>query len=69
MKDFSERRVEKAHLILRCTETGGPLVTSPTHKGFGTRVMERMIRKQLKGKMQFDWRADGLVCEIVLPAG
>jgi len=60
---------EKAHLILRWTETGGPLVTSPTRKGFGTRVMERMIREQLKGKMQFEWRADGLVCEIVLPAG
>jgi hypothetical protein len=32
-------------------------------------VMERMIREQLKGKMQFDWRAEGLVCEIVLPVG
>jgi PAS domain S-box-containing protein len=61
--------VDKAHLILRWTETRGPLVTSPTRKGFGTRVMERMIREQLKGKMQFEWRADGLVCEIVLPAG
>jgi PAS domain S-box-containing protein len=60
---------EKAHLILRWTETGGPLVTSPKRKGFGTRVMERMIREQLKGKMQFDWRAEGLVCEIVLPVG
>jgi PAS domain S-box-containing protein len=61
--------IDKAHLILRWTETGGPLVTPPTRKGFGTRVMERMIREQLKGKMQFEWRADGLVCEIVLPAG
>jgi PAS domain S-box-containing protein len=46
--------VDKAHLILRWTETRGPLVTSPTRKGFGTRVMERMIREQLKGKMQFE---------------
>ena len=61
--------VDKAHLILRWTETGGRLVTPPTRKGFGTRVMERMIREQLKGKMQFDWRAEGLVCEIVLPVG
>jgi PAS domain S-box-containing protein len=61
--------IDKAHLILRWTETGGPLVTPPTRKGFGTRVMERMIREQLKGKMQFEWRADGLVCEILLPAG
>jgi two-component sensor histidine kinase len=60
--------VEKGSLILRWTETGGPPVTSPTRKGFGTRVMERMIRDQLKGKMHFDWHTDGLVCEIALPA-
>jgi PAS domain S-box-containing protein len=60
--------VEKEGLILRWTETGGPLVTSPTRKGFGTRVMERIIRDQLKGKMHFDWHADGLMCEIAIPA-
>jgi two-component sensor histidine kinase len=46
---------------------GGPLVTAPTRKGFGTRVMERMIRHQLKGTVEFDWHAEGLACEIVLP--
>jgi two-component sensor histidine kinase len=60
--------VEKGLLTLRWTETSGPLVTPPTRKGFGTRVMERMIREQLKGKMHFDWHTDGLVCEIALPA-
>jgi PAS domain S-box-containing protein len=62
------RGAKKGPLILRWTETGGPLVTSPTRKGFGTRVIERMIRDQLKGKMHLDWHPDGLVCEIVLPA-
>jgi PAS domain S-box-containing protein len=55
-------------LVLRWTETGGPLVTSPTRKGFGTRVMESMIRGQLKGELRFDWRAEGLACDIALPA-
>src|SRR6266481_1602592 len=55
-------------IILRWTETGGPPVTSPARKGFGTRVMERMIRDQLKGTMHFDWHSDGLACEIALPA-
>jgi len=54
-------------VVLRWTEIGGPLVSVPTRKGFGTRVMERMIRDQLKGTMDFDWHADGLACEIVLP--
>jgi hypothetical protein len=29
--------------------------------------MEGMIRGQLKGEMRFDWRAEGAMCEIVLP--
>jgi PAS domain S-box-containing protein len=53
-------------LHLRWTETGGPAVETPTRKGFGRRVIEQMIT-QLKGKTCFDWRADGLVCEITLP--
>jgi two-component sensor histidine kinase len=60
--------VEKGPLILQWTEISGPLVTSPTRQGFGTRVIERMIRDKLKGKMHFDWRADGLMCEIALPS-
>ena len=53
-------------LHLRWTETGGPAVETPTRKGFGGRVIEQLIA-QLKGKTCFDWRADGLVCEITLP--
>src|SRR3984893_10782711 len=54
-------------LLLSWTETGGPEVQTPTRQGFGTRVIEGMIG-QLKGRARFDWRADGLVCEIVLQA-
>ncbi len=54
-------------LILRWTETGGPPVKPPTRRGFGTRVMDGIIRGQLKGEMRFDWHAEGLACEIVLP--
>jgi two-component sensor histidine kinase len=61
-------RPSDGRLVLRWTETGGPLVKPPTHEGFGTRVMDGMIRGQLKGKICFDWRAEGLACEIVMPA-
>ncbi len=57
-------RAADGRLVLRWTETGGPQVKSPTRKGFGTRVMEGMIRGQLKGEMRFDWHAKGLACEI-----
>ena len=54
-------------LILRWTETGGPSVKTPTHQGFGGRVIRGMI-EQLKGRTRFDWRPEGLVCEIILQA-
>jgi two-component sensor histidine kinase len=51
-------------LVLRWAESGGPVVNKPTRQGFGTSVIERMIRHQLRGEMQFDWRPEGLACEI-----
>jgi PAS domain S-box-containing protein len=61
-------RAAGGRLVLRWSETGGPPVEPPTRRGFGTRVMEGMIRGQLNGEMRFDWRREGLACEIVLPA-
>jgi two-component sensor histidine kinase len=52
-------------LHLRWTESSGPKVQEPTHKGFGGRIIEQMIA-QRSGKINFDWRADGLVCEMTL---
>ena len=54
-------------LVLHWKEIGGPPVKTPTHQGFGTRVIERIIG-QLKGKARFDWHEDGLVCEVTLQA-
>jgi PAS domain S-box-containing protein len=53
-------------LSLRWIELGGPTVTPPTHRGFGTRVMENIIG-QLRGEVHFDWHDQGLTCEIGLP--
>ena len=53
-------------LVLRWTERNGPPVKPPTRHGFGTRVMADMIQGQLKGEMRFDWRPEGLACEIVI---
>jgi PAS domain S-box-containing protein len=57
---------ENGRFILRWSETGGPAVTPPTRKGFGTRVMASMIR-QARGEIRFDWHPTGLACEITLP--
>jgi two-component system CheB/CheR fusion protein len=59
-------RTAGGRLSLRWTETGGPKVALPTHRGFGTRVIENVIRSQPGAKMRFDWREPGLTCEIAL---
>ena len=61
--DLKWQHKTDGQLILRWTESGGPAVQKPTRQGFGSRVIERMIG-QLRGQVQFDWRREGLVCEI-----
>jgi PAS domain S-box-containing protein len=60
-------RTADGRLSLRWIESGGPPVTPPTHRGFGTSIMENIIAGQLKGEVRFDWRDQGLTCEIALP--
>jgi len=59
--------VENGQLVLRWTEAGGPPVNPPTRRGFGTSVLETMIRDGVEGGVQLDWHAEGLVCEIAVP--
>jgi PAS domain S-box-containing protein len=59
-------RTADGQLSLRWNESDGPPVTPPTHRGFGTRIMENIIGGQLRGEVRFDWRDHGLTCEIAL---
>lgn len=61
-------RAADGNLVFRWTERGGPRVKPPTRQGFGTRVLDRAINVQLNGKSRFDWRAEGLACEIEVQA-
>jgi PAS domain S-box-containing protein len=64
--DFKWSLAAGQRLVLRWRESGGPSVKAPTHQGFGTKMMPRLIRHQLKGEVHLDWCGDGLVCEIAL---
>jgi two-component sensor histidine kinase len=54
-------------LVLRWSEAGGPPVNPPTHKGFGTHMIDAMIRGREGGDVRLDWRVEGLACQIILP--
>jgi PAS domain S-box-containing protein len=55
-------------LILQWEEKDGPPVTPPFRKGFGSRVIERGLGHELQGTVNLDYRADGVVCTINIPA-
>jgi PAS domain S-box-containing protein len=51
-------------LTLTWTETGGPPVVAPTRRGFGSRLIERSLRGELKGAATMAWLPEGLVCTM-----
>ncbi|UTH49368.1 PAS domain-containing protein [Loktanella salsilacus] len=55
-------------LRLIWTEKDGPAVTPPTRKGFGSQVIERGLAHELDGTVGLDYRAEGVVCAMDIPA-
>lgn len=47
-------------LRLTWTERGGPPVTAPSRRGFGSNLIERLAKGDLRGEVEFDYRAEGL---------
>lgn len=55
-------------LTIEWLEQGGPEVVPPKLKGYGTRVIKASL-EQLGGRADFNWRRDGLLCQLLLPLG
>ena len=57
-------------LTLTWAETGGPPVAAPTRKGFGSRLIERGLRGELRGTAAMTYAPAGFVCVMTahLPA-
>ena len=58
---------DDGQLRLCWAETGGPPVHPPTRAGFGTRVLQSVIKDQLRGEVHLKWAAEGLHCVFTLP--
>jgi two-component sensor histidine kinase/PAS domain-containing protein len=55
-------------LRLSWTERGGPRVEHPpASRGFGSRMIDATVRRQLGGSLRSEWVPEGLRCEISLP--
>jgi len=55
---------ETRGLSLTWTESGGPPVVAPTRRGFGSRLIERSLRGELKGEARMEFQPGGLVCAM-----
>jgi PAS domain S-box-containing protein len=53
-------------LQLVWAERGGPRVTAPARRGFGTNLIERAFGGILQGEARLQWPPEGLTCEISL---
>ena len=52
---------------LRWQQHGGPAVSVPERKGFGSIMIERALAVQLDGEVKIDYAASGVVCSIDAP--
>ena len=54
-------------LHLRWQESEGPLVQPPTRQGFGTRLIERSLARELNGDVQIRFKPEGVLCIVDAP--
>jgi PAS domain S-box-containing protein len=48
-------------------ERGGPPVSAPRHKGFGSLMIERALAAQIDGEARIEYAPNGLICRIEAP--
>jgi light-regulated signal transduction histidine kinase (bacteriophytochrome) len=49
-------------------ESGGPAVSPPQQRGFGSRLIEQALTMETGGRSMIRFSGDGVQCDIVLPA-
>lgn len=48
-------------------ESDGPPVIKPSKRGFGTQIIFASVQDQLRGRVQLEWPARGLICNLSIP--
>ncbi|AEG49259.1 signal transduction histidine kinase [Sphingobium chlorophenolicum L-1] len=59
---------EDKNIRIDWREEGGPPAVPATSEGFGSRLMQLSVERQLGGRMTRDWRPEGLCLSLWIPA-
>jgi PAS domain S-box-containing protein len=59
--------VVRPRLSILWQERGGPPVSPPTWRGFGSILLERTLAHDLDGEVTINFKPEGLLCSIVIP--
>jgi two-component sensor histidine kinase len=62
-----EQRDDERRLEIEWLERDGPPVAQPTHRGFGSRLIERAVVHELQGIAQLSYALDGVRCVMDFP--
>ena len=65
---ISWRIDQTGSLMIDWIESGGPAVTAPTRRGFGSTIIERSIPHELGGKAEVHFRLAGLEANFCVPS-
>ncbi|CAN5164940.1 hypothetical protein BH10PSE13_BH10PSE13_00630 [soil metagenome] len=55
------------HILMHWSETGGPALGAPMTPGFGSRLLDLSVRRQLGGDFEQNWAPDGLKMTVRVP--
>ncbi len=58
---------ENGDLKLAWTESGGPRVSAPTRRGFGSTLIERALAMETDGTATLRYLPGGVICDVLLP--
>ena len=60
--------MDDGDLVIGWTETGGPTVSPPSRRGFGSVIMEQTVPFELQGECRLDYPPSGVVGRFTIPA-
>jgi len=60
-------RCDDDRLYIEWRETGGPQVEPPRRRGFGSRLIEQGLARELNGSVELHYHPEGVVCAIDIP--